>query len=114
MGPFRVACRDGDRPELRRDRFAAAELGEAGHYLSWPMLQWSVQAMRPATGNRRSVPRSGEAECLALLGPGERQSCLGNELLDGESAGLTALQERTCDVGGEEGKAQQQGHIGRA
>src|ERR1700732_3539006 len=58
--------------------------------------------------------RSREAERLALLGPGERQGGLGNELLCGEAAWLAALQDSAGNVRSEEGQAQQQRHIRRA
>ena len=58
--------------------------------------------------------RSGEAERLALLGPGERQGVVSDELLCGEAAWLAALEERAGDIRSEKGQAQQQRHIGRA
>ena len=39
----------------------------------------------------RPVSRLGEAEDLALLGPGERQGGMGGELLCGEAGRVAAL-----------------------
>src|ERR1700730_10718842 len=56
--------------------------------------------------------RSREAEDAALLGPGERQAGMREQLLRGEIARVTAFENRSSDVGSQIGQPQHSGEIG--
>src|SRR5580700_2164874 len=66
----------------------------------------------PKPGRFLSEAGSGEAECLALLRPGERQARMLEQRGRGQIWRLMAVEDRAGDVGGEIGQADDPGIVG--
>ena len=105
--PFAALCGDAGGRAVRRDRFQTVVVGDVRplSLLANDVVEY-LYVMRPLVREGPDATRSGEAERSALLGPGERQRGMGDQLLCGEAGWLAALQDGAGDIRGEKGQAQ--------